>query len=181
MFSCKYPSSLAMFGLLVLLPDVPPLRLIPSCLSSFLSDSFFPSFVSHSFLCASFLPSFLCTSFIHTFGGSVLPLHLLRLSFQFSLFLRGGAALTVAEHPNPLHWLPNTSWLNLVALSKHPAFTALLTVVKGFQDQWRDWYNSEAPETTPLPKGMWSNITQVGLANGLAILFGEPVYELFCG
>ena len=67
----------------------------------------------------------------------------------------------MAEHPNPIHWLPNQSWLHLVALSNHHrTFSTILVHLRGYSDSWRQWYDLEAPEAEALPEGLWAPLSQ---------------------
>ena len=45
------------------------------------------------------------------------------------------------------------TWLNLVELSKQPQFTQILSQVGRNDKAWKDWFDSDAPEDSPIPDG----------------------------
>ncbi|KNE55648.1 hypothetical protein AMAG_01535 [Allomyces macrogynus ATCC 38327] len=73
---------------------------------------------------------------------------------EFRTFIRGGAALDInAVAKKPFNWIPDITWLNLVALSKMSAFSDLLNQVGKNEKAWRAWYEKDAPENDVLPSG----------------------------
>eukprot|EP00770_Monocercomonoides_exilis_P005227 MONOS_5201.1-p1 / transcript=MONOS_5201.1 / gene=MONOS_5201 / organism=Monocercomonoides_exilis_PA203 / gene_product=dynein haevy chain 3, outer dynein arm alpha / transcript_product=dynein haevy chain 3, outer dynein arm alpha / location=Mono_scaffold00149:3327-12824(+) / protein_length=3165 / sequence_SO=supercontig / SO=protein_coding / is_pseudo=false len=71
---------------------------------------------------------------------------------QFNVLIKGGAALDIATaRPKPFAWIPDNVWLNLVSLSGLPSCRAVLEQITQNGDAWKKWYDSEAPETTPIP------------------------------
>jgi len=71
------------------------------------------------------------------------------------VFLTGGAALDLkGEKPKPGEWMPDAVWLNVIALSRAlPAkFGDLPDTIGRFAQEWRAWYDDDAPEQQKLPQ-----------------------------
>jgi len=71
---------------------------------------------------------------------------------EVQLFLRGGAALDIANVRKKPTWMSNESWLNVIALSDGVAFYKSLpeNIVRS-ESQWRRWYEDNEPERLPIP------------------------------
>ncbi|OAF69622.1 hypothetical protein A3Q56_02624 [Intoshia linei] len=75
-------------------------------------------------------------------------------SKEFSIFIKGGAALDLnSVEAKPKKWISDVVWLNLVELSSLPTFTQILSQVTNDDKSWKDWFDSDAPESTVLPDG----------------------------
>lgn len=48
-------------------------------------------------------------------------------------------------------WVPDSVWLNVVALGGMDAFRDLADAVVRGDAAWRAWYDAEAPERAPVP------------------------------
>ena len=48
-------------------------------------------------------------------------------------------------------WIPESVWLNIMALSEMNAFKDLPESVTRTEAAWRHWYDAEAPERTVIP------------------------------
>ncbi len=48
-------------------------------------------------------------------------------------------------------WIPESVWLNILALSEMNAFKDLPESVTRAEVAWRHWYDAEAPERTAIP------------------------------
>eukprot|EP01135_Chromosphaera_perkinsii_P008183 Nk52_evm5s1178 gene=Nk52_evmTU5s1178 len=73
---------------------------------------------------------------------------------SFQTFVKGGAALNLNASPaKPANWIPDMSWLNLVAISQLHAFADILNQVSRNDKPWKSWYEKEAPEQNPFPDG----------------------------
>eukprot|EP00667_Euglena_gracilis_P002519 EG_transcript_2519 len=72
---------------------------------------------------------------------------------SFQTLLKGGAALNMAEcRPKPVHWIPDRAWLNVVALSEAvKTFRSLPDYISRNDQQWRQWWDQEAPEHAKVP------------------------------
>jgi dynein heavy chain len=67
--------------------------------------------------------------------------------------LKGGGALDLkSEKAAPGNWIPDNVWLNVIALSRTvPMLRDLPDNFERFNDQWKAWYDYDAPETVPFP------------------------------
>ncbi|KAJ1345302.1 hypothetical protein BSLG_000815 [Batrachochytrium salamandrivorans] len=78
---------------------------------------------------------------------------------EFRCLIKGGAALDInAVTKKPFNWIPDTTWLNLAALSKMPGFTDVLNQVGKNEKAWRSWYEKDAPENEILPGGYQNSL-----------------------
>ena len=78
---------------------------------------------------------------------------------EFRCFIKGGAALDInAVVKKPFNWIPDMTWLNLVALSKMPGFNDILNQVGKNEKAWRAWYERDAPENEQLPGGYQTSL-----------------------
>ena len=74
------------------------------------------------------------------------------LLFQPLWFL-GGALDPNSVRKKMFSWIPDNSWLNLVALTELPAFMPLLDQLQMNESGWKAWYDSEQPENETIPDG----------------------------
>ncbi|XP_073529664.1 dynein axonemal heavy chain 8-like [Phyllobates terribilis] len=73
---------------------------------------------------------------------------------ELQTFLKGGAALDLkSSPPKPFKWILDTTWLNLVELSKLSQFSELTAQVTRNERGWRNWFDCEAPEDEIIPNG----------------------------
>lgn len=73
---------------------------------------------------------------------------------EFMTFIKGGASLDLnAVSPKPFKWILDITWLNLVELSKLPAFNDVLKKIEQNERDWKIWYESEKPENEEMPCG----------------------------
>eukprot|EP00002_Diphylleia_rotans_P003858 TRINITY_DN1273_c0_g1_i13.p1 TRINITY_DN1273_c0_g1~~TRINITY_DN1273_c0_g1_i13.p1 ORF type:complete len:1331 (-),score=331.88 TRINITY_DN1273_c0_g1_i13:251-3709(-) len=71
---------------------------------------------------------------------------------EYMCLIKGGAALNLQSvKKKPFAWIPDTTWLNLVALSELPMFKEILHSVSENETAWRKWYELEAPEAAEFP------------------------------
>ncbi|KAJ3091620.1 Dynein heavy chain 5, axonemal [Quaeritorhiza haematococci] len=78
---------------------------------------------------------------------------------EFRCFIKGGAALDInAVVKKPFNWIPDMTWLNLVALSKMPGFNDILNQVGKNEKAWKQWYEKDAPENEMLPSGYQNSL-----------------------
>ncbi|KAI9206840.1 dynein heavy chain and region D6 of dynein motor-domain-containing protein [Polychytrium aggregatum] len=78
---------------------------------------------------------------------------------EFRCLIKGGAALDInTVVKKPFNWIPDMTWLNLVALSKMPGFSDLLNQVGKNEKAWKSWYERDAPENEMLPSGYQNSL-----------------------
>ncbi|XP_073412523.1 dynein axonemal heavy chain 8 [Dendrobates tinctorius] len=78
---------------------------------------------------------------------------------ELQTFLQGGAALDLKScPPKPFKWILDTTWLNLVELSKLSQFSELMAQVTRNERGWRNWFDREAPEDEIIPNGYSSSL-----------------------
>ena len=67
--------------------------------------------------------------------------------------LKGGGALDAkTEKAVPASWIPENVWLNIIALSRTVQMLRdLPDNIERYNEQWRAWYDHDAPETQPFP------------------------------
>jgi dynein heavy chain len=69
----------------------------------------------------------------------------------FFLFLIGSSLSMDSVQDKKLSWLPDSIWLNLIALSKLYQFKDLLDSVIRSEKIWKRWYNLDASEIMSVP------------------------------
>ncbi len=77
-----------------------------------------------------------------------------KLTYEsFSLLLKGGSMLDIKSvRPNVCSWLPDTAWLNVIALSSLRVFESLPDLIQKNEKAWQALYDSEKPEDAKLVK-----------------------------
>ena len=72
---------------------------------------------------------------------------------EFKVFIKGGASLDLnSTIPKPKKWILDSTWLNIVALSSLPQFSSLPSQVAKNDKEWKEWFDSDAPEDMPIPE-----------------------------
>eukprot|EP00164_Ancoracysta_twista_P001803 GFYU01002367.1.p1 GENE.GFYU01002367.1~~GFYU01002367.1.p1 ORF type:complete len:811 (+),score=281.55 GFYU01002367.1:300-2435(+) len=70
------------------------------------------------------------------------------------MLIKAGAALDInSVRKKPFNWIPDASWLNLVALNELPIFSNLTNALERNPEGWRKWYDLEQPENGVIPDG----------------------------
>ena len=64
-----------------------------------------------------------------------------------NIFLKGGGSLDIKSvRKKPKDWIPDKSWLDIVALSQYPSFSDLLDSFTRNESLWKQWYISRRPK-----------------------------------
>ena len=81
---------------------------------------------------------------------------------ELDFFLKGDMSLEAASSANPLPWLAEKGWKDLLKLgtmASPPALGELAAHVPAHADAWRAWYDLECPEMEPLPGGFTDRLS----------------------
>ena len=71
---------------------------------------------------------------------------------EMDCILKGGAALDILSvRKKPFAWLPDNVWLNCIAASDLPGMTDLADSIYRSEQQWKSWFDLEAPEVADIP------------------------------
>ncbi|KAL0234370.1 hypothetical protein PCE1_001406 [Barthelona sp. PCE] len=84
-----------------------------------------------------------------------------KISFNdFQTFLKAGATVDrKSAIKKTIEWIPDSIWLNILALRNISLFSNLHEQISTSPQLWRQWYNVEDPEVQPIP-GNYSNLTE---------------------
>ena len=77
------------------------------------------------------------------------------------VFLRGAGSLdATTARRKPKDWIPDSAWLNVLALTTLPVFAGLAESVTKADAAWRLWYDLEAPEKGKMPDGFEAKLSK---------------------
>ncbi|RYH28883.1 hypothetical protein EON65_10520, partial [archaeon] len=75
-------------------------------------------------------------------------------------FLKGDTSLEGVSEACPVTWLSSANWKDLVRMSElKDVYLELLKDFKTRHSVWKDWYDLEAPETTPIPNDFHNRLS----------------------
>lgn len=78
---------------------------------------------------------------------------------EFQTLIKGGASLDINNvQAKPCKWIMDSTWLNLVELSKLFQFSAILEQIPRNDKQWRAWFDKETPENETIPDGYHNSL-----------------------
>ncbi|KAJ3224818.1 Dynein heavy chain 2, axonemal [Clydaea vesicula] len=99
---------------------------------------------------------------------------------EYDFFLRGGQVLDKdAQMTNTSDWINETAWDNITELENLPAFSGLPSAIEQGERDWKIWFMSAEPESSPLP-GEWENKLN-DLQRMLVVRSLRPDRVIFCG
>uniref|UniRef100_A0A8D2N9M5 Dynein-1, subspecies f n=1 Tax=Zonotrichia albicollis TaxID=44394 RepID=A0A8D2N9M5_ZONAL len=80
---------------------------------------------------------------------------------EFDFFLKGNISLEKSARKKPFPWLPDQGWEDLIRLSEllPEKFESLPDDVEDNQDEWKNWYDTDALEQIPLPMHYQRSVT----------------------
>jgi len=79
---------------------------------------------------------------------------------ELDAFLKGDTGLDAPPRDSPVSWLGASGWKDLLALcDMNDGFDQLRKDFEKNKDNWKAWYDLEAPETVPLPDGHSEKLT----------------------
>lgn len=72
---------------------------------------------------------------------------------EFDFFLKGNTSLDEVEE-KPHSWMSDIGWKDAVKLdSMGDVFDGLVQNIKSNEKVWKNWYDLETPEMSPMPCG----------------------------
>lgn len=72
---------------------------------------------------------------------------------EFDFFLKGNTSLDEVEEV-PHRWMNKNGWKDAMKLdSMGGVFEGLAQNIKTNEKEWKDWYDLESPEMSPMPCG----------------------------
>jgi len=77
---------------------------------------------------------------------------------ELNFFLKGQVSLVKSERKKPFEWMSDQGWEDLVRLGQFEGegkecFATLVNEVEQNEQQWKDWYDLDAPEAAQFPMG----------------------------
>ncbi|XP_072767433.1 LOW QUALITY PROTEIN: dynein axonemal heavy chain 10-like [Anoplolepis gracilipes] len=72
---------------------------------------------------------------------------------QLDFFVKGSMALEKSPQLNPTRWLPQSGWEDILKLASDfpEQFAQLPEELRDNEDEWKQWYDSDTPESDELP------------------------------
>ncbi|RLU20605.1 hypothetical protein DMN91_007218 [Ooceraea biroi] len=80
---------------------------------------------------------------------------------QLDFFIKGSMALEKSARANPTRWLPLSGWEDVLKLANDfpEKFEQLPDELRDCADEWKEWYESDTPETEELPCNYSARVT----------------------
>ncbi|XP_068162278.1 dynein axonemal heavy chain 10 [Antennarius striatus] len=72
---------------------------------------------------------------------------------ELDFFIKGNLSLEKSPRQKPCDWIPDQGWEDIVKLAElfPEKFQSLPDEIQGTPDEWKSWYDLDAPETAPFP------------------------------
>merc|ERR550537_402755 len=77
---------------------------------------------------------------------------------EFDFFLKGNPSLDKVRVQKPFDWITDTGWKDLqLLLTIDPVFKNLAKDLTNNEEKWREWFDLEQPEGSPVPGAYGEN------------------------
>ncbi|XP_050455387.1 dynein axonemal heavy chain 10 [Cataglyphis hispanica] len=80
---------------------------------------------------------------------------------QLDFFIKGSIVLEKSSRVNPTRWLPQSGWEDILKLASDfpDKFEQLPEELRDYENEWKHWYDSDAPESDGLPSDYSKRLT----------------------
>lgn len=79
---------------------------------------------------------------------------------EFDFFLKGNTSLDEVDE-KPHKWISDNGWKDAIKLdSMGGVFDGFAQNIKSNEKAWKDWYDLECPEMSPIPCGYSDKVTK---------------------
>ncbi|GAB1860436.1 Dynein heavy chain 10, axonemal [Camponotus japonicus] len=99
---------------------------------------------------------------------------------QLDFFIKGSMALEKSPQVNPTRWLPQSGWEDVLRLASDfpDKFKQLPEELRDCEDEWKQWYDSDTPESDELPCDYNTRLTSF---EKLMLIRCFRVDRVYCG
>jgi len=80
---------------------------------------------------------------------------------ELDFFLKGNTSLDAVESKKPYDWISDNSWKDIQKLNGlNDTWNGFIENLRSKPDEWREWYDQEAPEQCEIPCGYSQKLSQ---------------------
>ncbi|XP_070572584.1 dynein axonemal heavy chain 10-like isoform X2 [Ptychodera flava] len=81
---------------------------------------------------------------------------------ELDFFIKGNISLDKSKRNKPAKWIPDQTWEDIMRLSEASpeAFSSLPSDIERDHQDWRQWYDLDAPESSPYPGKYRENLSE---------------------
>ncbi|CAL1680177.1 unnamed protein product [Lasius platythorax] len=99
---------------------------------------------------------------------------------QLDFFIKGSVVLEKSPQVNPTRWLPQSGWEDVLKLASDfpDRFEQLPEELRDCEDEWKQWYDSDTPESDELPCDYNTRLTPF---EKLMLIRCFRVDRIYCG